>query len=60
MRLVARFTGRAGLAQIITLLARLPACEEVAQVQPERLPVVEPPVERLALRVDAVTSTELD
>jgi|RhiMethySRZTD1v2_1073278.scaffolds.fasta_scaffold209545_3 hypothetical protein len=30
MRLVARFTGRAGLAQIITLLARLPACEEVA------------------------------
>ena len=36
------------------------AREEVAQVQPERLPVVEPPVERLALRVDAVTSTELD
>ena len=36
------------------------ARQEVAQVQAERLAVVEPPVERFALRVDAVTSTELD
>jgi hypothetical protein len=34
--------------------------EELDEAQPERLPVVEPPVERLAARVDAIASTKLD
>ena len=44
-------------ALVVTDLA---AREELAQPEPERLPVVEPPVERLAPCVDAVTSTKLD
>jgi hypothetical protein len=45
------------LALIVTEAA---AREELDEAQPERHPVVEPPVERLAARVDAVASTKLD
>jgi len=44
-------------ALVVTDLA---ARQKLAQAETERLPVVEPPVERLAARVDAVASTELD
>jgi len=45
------------LALVVTQSA---AREELEEAQPERLPVLEPPVERLAARLDAVASTELD
>ena len=45
-----------GAAGVVVATAQ----QEVAQVQAERLPVDEPPVEGFATGVDAVTSTELD
>jgi hypothetical protein len=34
--------------------------QKIAELEAEQLAALEPPVDRLALRVDAVTSTELD
>ncbi len=42
------------------VVAPAAAQKEFGQAQPERLTVREPPVDRLALGVDAIASTELD
>ncbi|HXU74650.1 MAG TPA: hypothetical protein VN947_35385 [Polyangia bacterium] len=42
------------------IFAESAAREKLAQAQPQRRAVVEPPVDRLAARVDVVASTELD
>jgi len=42
------------------VVAELAAHEEVAQTEAERLPMGKPPIDGPALRLDAVTSAELD